>query len=422
MPNNYNLKLTRYGVLSPINNLIDYPLSFYIVLLFWASIYLTGIRDVIHGYIGWVIILFVWFMTFSINNNEIKRSAITIILKNNKEIIMLAIWTSVLLVNILFDRGDSNTAYQHLTQTIVLWLIYLLATLYLHNSPERYRLTCNSVIIVLGISSVIVLPPLYANPGLLREIKYNSAQLSGMGLNWVGTTNFFSGYSIALPCLYVFILQQESKYKLIYVFLCLMSMLAILMSTMASAVFLMFIGIIGLLIIVPRTKNFVNIKMVLFGMLFILFLVFIMYSNKIEQLDFIFEKYNYIIANFSTGNISEVERGADTLLSLNVIKEFPLFGVGPVTVGTFNVIGEHSSWIDNIAQYGLLGFAPFLGFLYLGLYRLWRSCKLDSYNLVKRARIISYLLYLLQGLVNPWAFDSTALTLFLILAMAPEQS
>lgn len=395
-------------------------LSLLMILCFWTTIYITGLRDLIYGYMGWSVLAGIWFISFIMSNTHLRRLGLTIISKHHSEIAMLFIWTLVILLNVLFDRGDVVTAYHHFAQTVVLWIVYLTAILYLYKSPLRFSVNVMVIIIALSVTCAIILPTLYSNPQIVRQLKYNTEMLSQRTFFFeAGTTNFYSCYAIAMPCLYVFSLQQKGIRRAIFITLCLLLIATIFLSTMASAVILVCFGVIGLLLFSVKS---IKLTILLSILLSVILLVFFVYSDKFDQVDFVLIRVKENISNVRTGGIYNAERGSDALLSLKTIVENPLFGAGPVTEGTFNIIGEHSSWLDSIAQYGLLGFAPFACFLLLGFRRLWRSYLRDNKNPMTRARIICFVLYLVQGLANPWAFDSTAVALFITLAIAPDQS
>lgn len=388
--------------------------SFLLILLFWASAYITGLRDLIYGYKGWFILLFMWSISFSMSNTYLRRISLTIISKYHAEIAMLAVWTLVILLNVLFDRGDVVTAYHHFAATIVLWILYLTAIVYLHKSPVRFSMNVTVIIIALSVTCTIILPTLYSNPQIVRGAIYK-AEMESFFI--AGTTNFFSSYAIALPCLYIFALQQKGIRRVIFIMLCLLLIATILLSTMASAVLLVFMGIIGLALFIPKSRKIAVLLLFISSAIAVL----LSYSEKVGQVGFFLNKASFIYHSIRTEGIFNVERGNDALLSLSAIKENPFFGIGPVTEGTFTAIGEHSSWLDNIAQYGFVGFAPFVCFLFLGFRRLWRIYSLDKKNMMIYARIVCFMLYLIHGLLNPWAFDSTAFALFITLAMAPEK-
>lgn len=393
--------------------------SFLLILFFWAAVYVTGLRDLIYGYKGWVILLFMWSISFNMSNTYLRRISLTIISKYHAEIALLAVWTLVILLNILFDRGDAVTAYHHLAQTMVLCAVYLTALLYLYKSPVRFNINVIFIIISLSLTCAIILPTLYAHPYITRDIKYETEMLTQKGVFFkAGTTNFFSSYAIALPCLYIYALQQKGIMRVVFIMLCLLLIATIIFSTMASAVLLVFIGIMGLALFIPKSRKIAALLIVILSAIAVL----LSYSETLGQVDFFLRKVSFIFNAMSTERILSVERVNDALLSLAAIEENPFIGIGPVTEGTFTAIGEHSSWLDNIAQYGFVGFAPFVGFLILGFRKLWLSYSQDKKNMMIYARIVSFMLYLIHGLLNPWAFDSTAIALFIILALAPEQS
>lgn len=395
-------------------------LSFFFSLLLWTSIYFTGLRDIIHGSVGWLVILSLWFVTFLCSRPAAKRTAFNNILKHQKEIVMLFIWSLIVFITFLSERGNQETIYVYVSNTIVLWVVYLMAIMYLHDDPRRYSVTSISIIIVLAFATILILPPLYSYPSLVREVKTNPNLLEIMEIRWIGSIGFFSGIAIAMPCLFVAALQQKKRKRFLYLLLCAGPVAMILMSTMAAAVYLLLFGLGGLLLFPNMKKQAIKYRIMVFICIFAVITITIF--GESEQIDFVKDKTQYIAETLSSDGLSEVERGSDAVASLRTIGESPFWGVGPIERGTYTVIGEHSSWLDGIAEYGFLGFGPYFGFLFFGFRHLWRNARSNRDKLTYHARIVTFVLYLTQGLINPWAFDSTAMTLFLILAMAPEKS
>jgi O-antigen ligase len=88
------------------------------------------------------------------------------------------------------------------------------------------------------------------------------------------------------------------------------------------------------------------------------------------------------------------------MVSLKTFLKKPLFGVGPYfkTATVVNGIGNHSSWLDYLAMYGLIGCSPLILFLIL-VFR--RSIKMTNYSANKVMRLVGWALFMGYGFLNP---------------------
>lgn len=108
------------------------------------------------------------------------------------------------------------------------------------------------------------------------------------------------------------------------------------------------------------------------------------------------------------------------MLSIRSFISSPFIGVGPKARGSYTEIGEHSTWLDGLAEFGIVGFAPFIGFLYFGFRRVYRAFKAEPNNHFQQARIVVCFVYFIHGLTNPWGFDGYCAVFFAALVMSPK--
>jgi O-antigen ligase len=103
----------------------------------------------------------------------------------------------------------------------------------------------------------------------------------------------------------------------------------------------------------------------------------------------------------------ETTRGYLATLSVGSFLENPWFGMGPVTMSRsdllFFAVGGHCSWLDQLAEYGLVGFSPFLIFCALGLRGAMRSFG-ETRSLVDGAFVATILVFIVCGWTNPAVF------------------
>jgi O-antigen ligase len=112
------------------------------------------------------------------------------------------------------------------------------------------------------------------------------------------------------------------------------------------------------------------------------------------------------------------------MLSMDTFLAHPLLGVGPCTLADnpclFTVVGGHSTWIDQLAEYGVVGFGFFICFVLSGLRQVARKLKQQRNDLIIRGCVVSCVLYLVAGVVNPvlWTDSISALFYFVVLGSA----
>ena len=115
----------------------------------------------------------------------------------------------------------------------------------------------------------------------------------------------------------------------------------------------------------------------------------------------------------------ESGRGGLAEVSFGTFLNHPFFGVGPVwgaSEGRFDSVGSHSSWIDSLAEYGLLGLVPLLAFFVATGRRLVREA-LASRSMLSLSRIASFVVFVLAGLVNPVLFITPIMILFIVVTL-----
>ena len=83
--------------------------------------------------------------------------------------------------------------------------------------------------------------------------------------------------------------------------------------------------------------------------------------------------------------------------SLQTFLQNPLFGIGPAINEFVRGIGGHSTWLDYLAMYGLLGFGFFIAFHVLLYRRIWKNTSGSE----RFYRCLTFWIFTFYGLVNP---------------------
>ena len=134
----------------------------------------------------------------------------------------------------------------------------------------------------------------------------------------------------------------------------------------------------------------------------------------------VFPKLGATVVAIRSGRFSEIpsERGTLPALSLATFAAHPFFGVG---YSGLEWVGGHSAWFDGLALFGLVGFGFYLMFVLGAVTRLGKEIRSDSRDLMTWARMISFLLYMMIGFVDPVIFVPQIMLLLFVLVLSSEK-
>ena len=206
---------------------------------------------------------------------------------------------------------------------------------------------------------------------------------------------------------------------------CIFIALAILLSTFTGAVLLMTLGILALFVLSYAHSPTIRMAICLIAVLAIFIFIFIVnISSDVAQIDRVISKSIRLFEGvseygFLTGD--ETMRAYLFTLSLNTFLDAPLLGIGPSTLADnpnlYTLIGGHSSWIDQLAEYGILGFGTFIAAAIAFALRATRQLFKYRNNLVIKAAFVTGILYFIGGIVNPVLFIPSIMALFYYLVL-----
>jgi hypothetical protein len=113
--------------------------------------------------------------------------------------------------------------------------------------------------------------------------------------------------------------------------------------------------------------------------------------------------------------------------SLNTFLKNPWFGVGPVSAfdnyEEATEVGGHSSLLDQLAEYGILGFGPYLLLLGFLSNRVVRAMRFGRHPQFARAVAISWVAFLVTSVYNmtTWVPDIVVLVFgFVVIDSFPD--
>lgn len=181
--------------------------------------------------------------------------------------------------------------------------------------------------------------------------------------------------------------------------------LMLLQASYATSLIIVFIGLFSVLFI--RTK----LRLIVISATAVIFILLIpktLWYELFVQIANIFSWNNILNEKFlDLGNAflygsENGQTGVRINLYLTSFQTFfsnPLFGIyGPLGNQKTGLIGDHSGWLDLIGYYGLFTITPLCFAIYVNLKKHLRFYKSSKYYWFF---IVSYLLILVFGLVNP---------------------
>ncbi len=391
--------------------------SFVLIQVFWMSMYSAGMFRVIGGVSGQIAILIIWSSTLLLLTPKRLSAVFRKIAHHSVEVSALTAFVVVNLVYLLLGRGE--LAYAYCVHALLLIIAYTTVIVHLENHYRRYLQAGVIVTLVLGLTAVYVLPTIYANPFAGRFREYESA---GMVIPevWYGSWGFFMAYAIALPCCIAVAHRQHGLSRLFLYALCASMVVLVFLSTFAASIILMLIGFAALLLLSIRKARTYFIMAVIIATYVVMVGEYDV--GRIPQLEQMGDKITLIFSVTPGGNYDDPNdpRIRFHLMknSFNTFVAHPLFGTGLLSTSEGQSVGNHSGIVDGLAQFGVLGIVWYLAFMTIFFRRLFLAWRVDRDSLVHKARLVTFVLFLIGAMANPMFFDSSIAALVFILAVS----
>ncbi len=410
-PESSNLSLNNTN-----NDAISF-ISLLVIMIFWVSLFSAGIFEIIGEIKGQAIILFLWLLTLFLFGHNALRLAFKKVRAHSIDIVLLIVFVLVNVVNMALGRGDM--AYGNFVRSLILLSVFLSAVIHLKNDLPTYVKAVIFIIIFFGLISIYVLPILLLNPFIARMYEFSTGEIP-----WFGSWGFFMPIAISMPVFIAISLRQRGLVKILLCIICISICLMIILSTFAASIILLLLGCAFLLLFSVRNKK--KLLLIIGIIFFAIVLLINQYDfSELPQLKQMVNKISTIFSYKSQldefGNDARGIRTSLMQVSIKTFLENPFFGVGIYddSGNGNNVIGAHSGIIDGLAQYGIFGIMWYFGFILIGFRRLIIYFKSDPGNLINRARLITFLLYIIGAIANPVLIETSFCSLLLILALSP---
>ena len=375
------------------------------------------------GYPAVFAVYIIWFVSCVIRANRQKKKFL-IDKSRIAEVVAMVVW--LLLISILFLIGRGENGYWAIIYTIMFMTVYMIDYLYsIYN--ERYVLNglMYVALFVFAAHSLISIFMLAKEPFLARYFNafyYDDiAYYAPFEYKGLGSYAFFTSLAVAIP-VFIF-MAAKMRHRVLSTILVLLCVAGCFYSAYAGIIILVMVTLFVMLLyafIFYPNKNHKRAMIVILLLCVVLIINLFawilphdtneMYKAKLRDL---------ILATTEIDIAPNIPKAGDGIgegedvpiyteesrfefykVSVMTIGRRPLFGVGPYfkTQTVANGIGGHSSWLDYLAMYGIVGCLPLIVFF---IFYFRRSMKMTTYSANKVMRLIPWVLFMGYGFLNP---------------------
>jgi len=395
----------------------------------WFAVgFLWSVVSPLLGYIGaglklrWVLYA-IWLFLMYYRRPQAFAKTIVELRRRSIECFMPLVWWYVILLSILFSRGltgGSQLVYCT-TWLMVLFMEVSLAAQYDGSS----RRIATKAITVIAAECLWSLPHMLAMPTLARMSTADPSNYAAeASLADIGDYGYYVALAMSVPVLLGLVVSVRSRLsRLLYLVLVVGVAVTVSLATFMGAVLLMAGG--GALLAAlswarSKTRKHSWGLIVLIGIAVLIWQIGLSHT---AQGSFVANKVVSEIKNIRIGGLQSETTGRVQLnmLSIASFERSPLIGVGPYTTvrqnsGLYVFVGGHSSWLDQLAEYGLLGFLPVVAFLLLHAIRALRSVTSKSTTNEAVAHLVTAVVYIGGGIFNPVLFVPSIMVVVFMLA------
>lgn len=350
------------------------------------------------------------------------------------ELLCLGMFAMAVLVNILLERGITGKLHFYILcrQYLALFIICSYSRVPFV-TPKRFAI---SVLLVLGTFAWTSLPTLIENPMLPRLTQQNEEYALLLLHKGITRYSSYAATAIMFPCLIVGLSTSNGPWgKLFFAVLGLgLAFTVFLSGFMAAALTLVVTVILVSLAMLSPSIGLRHRARFVFGTLTITTLTIgmaVFLSSKSEGFSYAAEKAWRI---FSDTSASGLEAGDETgrydrfRMSAKTFLANPWFGIGPVTGDEIEAlqgvrVGGHASLIDQLAEYGILGFGWYLLLLGLLSKRVLRGLNDRRDPVFARAVAITWLAFLATSIYNmtTWVSEIVVVVFgFVVISSFPQ--
>ncbi len=387
-----------------------------------------GIRNSWVVYSLWLLTTFFW------KQGALSKTLIEV--KRRKyEVISLISWLMVVMFNAILERG--YTWDLHFWTMLTMGMVIFMQLSYSAQRDGSGDALLMVIVVMVGLEVLISLPTLWSQPALARIVMGADAtpeMIAAAGAASVGQYGYYTGLAIVLPVIVSQAIVSSGQRSILMWFIVGVIALAIAISTFMGAILLMLLGFLILFLFYIKYATSKIKILILYGMLgLIFFTIWATILSNTEQGSYIEDKVTQEFTGIAAAGIEEGDvtgRSDVWRMSFNTFLEYPLFGVGPSTnrenPNLYTLVGGHSSWLDQLAEYGVMGFGFYILFIGLAIRRITKSFILERNSRDLKIRylgqLVSCVLFIFGGTYNPVIVVTEVFVLFYFMSSSGAAS
>lgn len=232
------------------------------------------------------------------------------------------------------------------------------------NSERMYRYFCWMPLVVLIISFATFTPLIIGNKEVLRQVTYTGGEFSTDPR--LPHYSLLHAYVLIMPALILAVKVIKTKIRYLFLFVAIYDFYVIAQSSVAATIVLAIISIAFMLIYDEKDNNKSLLRALGFGAMFFLLIEVGVVDAIMNAIVNIYEgtassgkmqMFRDMLSGkeLAAGNSID-ERSQLHNISINAFFSNPLIGSSPV--------GDHSCILDRLGGLGLIGFVPYVIFLF----------------------------------------------------------
>jgi hypothetical protein len=301
--------------------------------------------------------------------------------------------------------------------------VYLMGCYYGFHFPDRFWRIARILLAIVGIQAAISLPYLITGVWDPKDVMHgitiygDTAGTSFMmeaALHGIGGYDLYINTAVLVSIIAGFALYTRRNWlaRSLWISAWMFLVLANIVSTFTASALVALLGSVTVLICAIMTRKLaISTTVILFvtmglvgWLVFNMFLTSDKYTYTSDKLSNIFEAVN-------KGGVKAdpTTRGELLFMSIDAFLESPLIGYGAEGSEIFDAgrgkSGGHSTWLNILVQYGLLGGFWFFLMVFAVGWQIWRAIRMRPGDILAISLMIAYVSFLIYGIINVVMMD-----------------
>lgn len=299
--------------------------------------------------------------------------------------------------------------------------VYLMGCYYGYLQPDRFWRIAKILLVIIGVQAAYSVPYLISGVWdpkvVMHGINIYGSTLGKLfmiqaSLHGIGGYDLYMNNAVMVSIIAGFAIYKQrgwiarSFWILAWAFL----VLANIVSTFTASALVSLLGSVAVLVgaIVTRrlALSTVFILFVMIGLVGGLTLNKVLSS---DQYSYTSKKLLKIFISVDEGGLQDetTGRGERIFMSMNTFLKSPIVGYGAEgsVIGTNARGGGHSTWLNTLVQYGVLGGFWFFLLVFAVGRQIWKAIKMRPGDLLSMSFMIAYITFLIYGVIDTVMMD-----------------